>query len=130
MEAESYARRSGDLLMVRPRVVGVKAIPVDDKEPRVHDMLLSEARMDQDDILIDLPPGLVVESLPEPVDIDLGFAAYRSRAEVSGSQLKYTRTFELRELRLPAEKVAGFNQLNAAIARDERALVILKRTAK
>lgn len=128
--ADAYARRAGELLMVRPRVLGSKAESIDDDGgSRRHDMLFTEARMDQDEVSIELPAGFVVESLPDPVDIDVGFAAYRSRTEVTGSELKFTRTYELRELRIPADQVAEFRRLNQAIARDERAVAVLKSTA-
>lgn len=125
--ADAYARRSGDLLSFRPRVVGNKAEPLDGKAGRVHDVILPEARMDEDEVVIDLPEGFTVDSIPDAVDMDVGVAAYRSRTEVLGTQLKYTRTYELRELRVPVAKAAEFQRLNAAIKQDERAMVILKR---
>ena len=124
--ADAYARRSGELLMVRPRVVGTKAEQFPTQAERRHDMLFPEARLDQDEILIELPAGFTVDSLPEPMDIDVGFAAYRSRTELAGTALKYTRSYELRELRITAAQVAEFQRLHAAIARDERAVAILK----
>jgi transglutaminase-like putative cysteine protease len=127
--ADAYARRAGELLMVRPRVLGSKAEQFGASTTRVHDMLFPEARLDQDEILIELPPGFTVDSLPEPVDIDVGFAAYRSRTELAGAALKYTRSYELRELRITAAQVAEFQRLHAAIARDERAMAILKAPA-
>jgi hypothetical protein len=129
ISATSYARRAGDLLMVRPRVLGVQAITLPDQDkPRVHDLLLQEPRLHQDEIIMDLPAGYVVDSLPPPVEMDAGFATYRSRSEVTGSQLKYTRSCEVRSLVVPAEKMADFLRLNREIARDERAVVVLKKS--
>ncbi|MEO8314100.1 MAG: DUF3857 domain-containing protein [Pseudomonadota bacterium] len=128
ISAPSYARRSGDLLMVRPRVVGIQAATLpNDGKPRVYDLLMQEPKIDQDEIVIDLPAGFVVDSLPQPVDVDTGFAVYRSRAEVIGSQLKYTRSYEVRALLVPAAKIEEFRRLHSEIARDERAVVVLKK---
>jgi hypothetical protein len=126
--ASSYARRSGDLLMVRPRVLGVIAttLPGDDK-PRVHDLLLTEPVLHQDEFVIELPAGYLVESLPDPVELDVGFAVYRSRSEVSGNRLTYTRSFEVRALTVPVAKIGEFRRINSEIARDERAVVVLKK---
>jgi hypothetical protein len=127
--APSYARRSGDLLMVRPRVLGVHAFIIPEDKPRVHDLVLSEPRLHQDEVLIELPAGYVVESLPPPVELDTGFATYRSRSDVSGSQLKYTRSYEVRDLLVPVARIEEYRRLHLAIARDERAVVVLRKAA-
>jgi hypothetical protein len=130
LSAESYARRSGDLLMLRPRVLGTNAydLPGEDRK-RVHDLILTEQRVNRDEFLITLPPGYMVESLPLQVEMDVGFATYRSRTEVAGPQLKYTRSLEVRALLVPAAGVEDFRRLNREILRDERAVVVLKRAA-
>jgi hypothetical protein len=125
--AESYARRAGNLLMVRPRLLGIKTqqLPADDAA-RVHDLMVSESRLDHDEYVIELPAGYALESLPQPVDVDVGFAAYRSRTELVGSQLRYSRSYEVRELLVPAARVEDYRRLQREIARDERAVVLLK----
>jgi hypothetical protein len=130
ISAPSYARRTGELLVVRPRVVGVEAanLPGEGK-PRVHDLLLVEPKVNQDEFVIDLPAGYVVESLPPPVEVDTGFAVYRSRTEVTGSQLRYTRSYEVRALTVPAARIADYRRLQSEIARDERAVAVLKKAA-
>ncbi len=131
LKADAYATRAADLLMVRPRVLGVIAEDLSgERSTRIHEISFAEIRADRDEISISLPPGYVVESVPEPVEVDIGFAAYRSRVEVAGSQLKYTRSFELRELQVPAAKFEDYRGLHRAIARDERAVVVLKAAAK
>jgi hypothetical protein len=128
ISAASYARRSGDLLMVRPRVLGIHAATLANQDkPRVHDLMLSEPRLHQDEVVIDLPAGYTVDSLPPPLEVEAGFAIYRSRSEVTGSQLKYTRSYEVRDLLVPAAKVVDFLRLHREIARDERAVVVLKK---
>ena len=39
-----------------------------------------------------------------PVDADYGFAAYHSKTEASGSVIRYTRTYEIKELSVPVSK--------------------------
>jgi hypothetical protein len=129
ISAASYARRAGELLMVRPRVLGIHAVTLPDQDkPRVHDLILSEPRLHTDEILIELPAGYVVDSLPQPLQLDVGFAAYRSRCEVVGSQLKFTRSYEVRDLLVPVAKIADYYRLHREIARDERAVVVLKKS--
>jgi hypothetical protein len=125
--ASSYARRAGDLLMVRPRVLGVHAFILPEEKPRVHDLVLSEPRLHSDEVVIDLPAGYVVESLPPPVEVDAGFAVYRSVSAVNGAQLRYTRSYEVRALQVPAANIDAYRRLHREIARDERAVVVLKK---
>lgn len=125
--AGSYARLAGNLLMVRPRLLGLRAqqLPGDDAT-RVHDFLITESRLDQDEVVIDLPAGYTLDSLPQPVNLDVGFAVYRSRTELEGSRLRYSRSYEVRELLVPAARVEDYRRLQREIARDERAVVLLK----
>lgn len=127
--APAYARRSGELLIVRPRVLGVESLDLPGEgRPRIHDLMLIEPLVNVDEIVIELPAGYGVDSLPQPVELDAGFASYRSRTEVNGSELKYTRTLEVRALQVPAARIEEFRQLQREIARDERAVVMLKKT--
>jgi hypothetical protein len=129
-ESQSYGRRAGELLTLRPRVVGRKADPLPESDtPRMHELEFLEAHLDRDEIQIQLPAGYLVDSLPDPVDLDVGFAAYHSRTEVAGNVLRYTRTYELRELKIPASQAGEYRRLHQAIARDERAVAVLKSSA-
>lgn len=127
LTASAYARRSGDLVMLRPRLLGTKAEQLpDEKTARVHDFLLGEVRTDHDEFVIELPAGYMPDSVPDPVEVDLGFAAYRSRTEINGTTLRYSRTYEVREPLLPAARLEEYRRLHREIARDERAVVLLK----
>jgi hypothetical protein len=70
-----------------------------------------------------------VDDLPPPVDADYGFASYHSKTEVTGSMLKYTRTFEVKELSVPLNKVEELKKLYRIIAGDERNTAVLKPAA-
>lgn len=126
--ANGYARRSGDLLVLRPRLMGSKVdqLPVEEGAGRLHDFMLGEMRLDQDELVIELPPGYAADSLPDALEMDLGFVAYRSRTEVDGTRLRYSRSYEVREPRVPAARYAEYQRMNREIARDERAVVLLK----
>lgn len=126
-EAGAYASHAGDLLLVRPRVVGVVAEDLsEEKPPRVHDLSFAGVGSEQDEFTIELPAGYVVDELPQPLDVDIGFAAYHSRVKVEGTRLKYTRSFELRDLAAPAAQFEKYRQFQLDIARDERAVAIFK----
>jgi hypothetical protein len=126
LSAGGYAKSMGPLLMVRPRVLGRLNIDTDHK-PRTVPINLNETMQATDEYSIELPPGYTVDELPDPVKLDLGFAAYQSAVEVKGNTLHYTRTFTVREVTLPADRYADVQKLAGAIAADEENRAVLKK---
>src|SRR6267378_2798331 len=128
--AENYAKNAGNLMLVRPRVLGSKSSDLlETKEPRQYPVEMPGPSRDTDTFEIALPAGYEVDDLPPPVDADYGFASYHSKTEVAGNTLKYTRTFEVKELSVPLSKVEELKKLYRMIAGDERNTAVLKPVA-
>ena len=126
-EATNYAKNAGDLLLVRPRVIGVKAEgTLETSEPRQFPVEFEGPVQDTDTFEITLPEGYVVDDLPPPVDADFGFASYHSKTEVKGNVIGYTRTFEVKDLSVPVSKAADLKKFYRIIASDERNTAVLK----
>jgi hypothetical protein len=126
LSADRYARQMGPLLMVRPRVVGSVALNTDHK-PRTVPINLNETMQATDEYSIELPAGYVVDEIPEPVKLDLGFAAYQSALELKGNTLHYTRTYTVRQVTVPADRYADVQKLASVIAADEDSRAVLKK---
>jgi transglutaminase-like putative cysteine protease len=126
LDVDRYARATGPLLMVRPRVLGNEAPRIDHK-PRTVPIDLTETMQANDEYDIELPAGYVVDELPDPVHLDLGFASYESKSQVKGSILHYSRTYTVREVTLPPEKYSDLQKLAGVIATDEQSRAILKK---
>ena len=126
LEASHFARFTGPLLMVRPRVLGSYELDVD-RKPRHVEIDLEQTMQGTDEYDIELPQGYVVDELPDPVKIDVGFASYVSSTELHGRVLHYSRTYTVKQVTVPATKYAEVQQLAAAIAADEDSQAILKR---
>jgi Domain of Unknown Function with PDB structure (DUF3857)/Transglutaminase-like superfamily len=125
--AENYAKPAGDLLLVRPRVIGNKSSDLlETKEPRRFPVEFDGPSLDSDVFEITLPAGYEVDDLPPPVNADYGFASYHSKAEVTGNVLRYARTFEVKELSVPLSKIEDLKKLYRIIASDERNTAVLK----
>ena len=125
--ANSYAKTAGDLLIVRPRTIGSKGSSVlETKEPRQYPLEFEGPARDTDKFEIALPAGYEVDDLPPPVDVDYTFASYHSKTEKNGNVLQYTRTFEIKELSVPVNKIEELNKLYRVIASDERNTAVLK----
>ena len=128
--SENYAKTAGNLLLVRPRVLGSKSSDLlETKEPRKYPVEFDGPSRDTDTFEIMMPAGYEVDDLPPPINADYSFASYHSKTEVNGNTLKYTRTFEVKELSVPLSKVDDLKKLYRIIAGDERNTAVLKSAA-
>jgi len=125
--AQNYAKNAGGLLLVRPRVLGVKTSGIlETKEPRRFPVEFEGPSSDTDTFDITIPAGYVVDDLPPAVDADYGFASYHAKTEVKGNLIHYTRTFEVKQLSVPVAKADELKKFYRIIASDERNTVVLR----
>lgn len=126
-EAQAYAKNAGGLLLVRPRVLGVKASGfLETKEPRNFPVEFEGPSRDTDTFDITIPSGYVVDDLPPAIDADYGFASYHAKTEATGNVIHYSRTLEVKELSVPVARVDDLKKFYRIIAGDERNTVVLK----
>jgi hypothetical protein len=124
--AAKYAHQAGPLLLVRPRVIGSHALVFDD-EPRKFPIDLGATGRWHDCFDIALPQGLVVDETPDPVNLDVDFASYRSTITARENQLHYEREYIVRQVQIPADKAPMFRKLQSAILADEKGTAVLKK---
>ena len=126
-EARDYAKNAGGLLLVRPRVLGVKATGfLETKEPRQFPIEFAGPSRDTDNFEIAIPAGYVVDDVPPAVDADYSFASYHAKTEVNGNLIHYSRTLEVKELSVPVSRVDDLKKFYRIIAGDEGNTVVLK----
>jgi hypothetical protein len=126
-EAINYAKGAGNLLLVRPRVVGNWSSDIlEKKEPRRYPVEFGGPMKNVDTVEIKLPPGYEVDELPLAADAEYSFGSYHSKCEVKDGALVYTRTLELKELSVPVEKLDQLKKFYRIIASDERSTAVLK----
>ncbi len=129
IEVDHYARPTGALLLVRPRVIGTKLLKfLDSAETREYPIEFDEPERDTDRFDIALPEGYEIDELPPPVDLDDGFAAYHSKTEVVGRTLHYSREYRISTVSVPADKADQLRALYRVIESDERTSAVLKRS--
>ncbi len=126
--ASGYAKRAGAYLVVRPRVVGNKAVDLASKgkNPRRYPIDLQTTGLARDEFTIELPEGWTAESLTKPVALDAGFAAYSSRAEAAGRSIVYRREYRLIEPLLPASRYDEALRFFLAVGAEEQQSLLLK----
>jgi hypothetical protein len=129
--ADRYAKSAGDLLIVRARVVGQKGTDVaEGDDPRKLPVVFDDTSLQTDDFEITLPPGYTVDDLPRPTKSETEFASYSSQTQVAGNIIHYTRTYQVKQVLVPADKMDELRKFNRQIAGDERASVVLKRATQ
>ena len=130
-EARNYAKNAGGLLLVRPRVLGVKSSGIlETKDPRKFPIEFEGPSRDTDTFEIAIPAGYVVDDLPPPVDADYSFASYHAKTEVKDNHIHYSRTLEVKELSVPVARADELKKFYRIIAGDERNTVVLKMGAR
>ncbi len=128
LEVANYSKTAGDLLLLRPRLLGNEAAGfLEAPGARVHAVEFDEPERDIDTVEIQLPVGYAVDELPPATNIENGFASYHSKTEFSGRTLRYTRTLEIKKLSVPPEKADELKLFYRKVAEDERSSAVLKR---
>jgi hypothetical protein len=124
--ARQYSHQAGPLLLVRPRVVGSYAEAFDDK-PRIYPIDLDATGRWRASFDIAIPPGYVVDEIPDPVSLDLDFASYHSSVSAKGNLLHYEREYVVRQVEIPPTKASAFRHLESVILSDEKNAAVLKK---
>ncbi len=127
--AENYAKPAGNLLLVRPRVLGQKSTDLLEQKERKYPIEFPTTSLETDTFEIALPSGYTVDELPAPVEANCDFASYKSQVEVTGNLLRYSRNYTVKDVWVPTERLAELKKFYRQIADDERSSVVLKRSA-
>jgi Domain of Unknown Function with PDB structure (DUF3857)/Transglutaminase-like superfamily len=122
--ANSYAKHAGTMLLVRPRVVGSDTVDVQTGW-RKYPVQFDGTSDWRDRFSVKLPAGYKVDDLPDPINVDMGFASYHSDVKAQGDVLQYSREYIVKKLALSAADYGKLRQLEGKINADENSDVVL-----
>jgi uncharacterized protein DUF3857 len=125
--ADHYAKNTGPLLLVRPRVVGEKLGALDLSKPRHYPYEFDTPTLQTDAFEFNLPEGYRIDELPDAAQANFFFGEYNSKIENAGHQLKYSREYKINAVRVPAEKINDLGKFFHQINQDERNMAVLKK---
>ena len=125
---DSYAKSAGDLLIIRPRVVGERGSTILTGKDRKYPIEFSGTSLQSDLFDITLPAGYVVDELPKPVDVHCAYASYKSNVEVKDNILHYKRVYEVTDISVPTEKLSEVREFFYEVAAAEKSSAVLRRT--
>jgi len=124
---EGYAKTAGNLLILRPRVVGDKGSNILSGKARKYPIEFEGTTLQSDLFDITLPAGYVVDELPQPVDAKCDYASYKSNVEVKDNVLHYKRTYEIKGVMVPTEKLPEVRDFFHQVAAAEKSSAVLRR---
>ena len=124
---EGYAKTAGNLLILRPRVVGDKGSSILAGKARKYPIEFEGTTLQSDVFDITLPAGYVVDELPQPVDAKCDYASYKSNVEVKDNVLHYKRTYEIKGVVVPTEKLPEVRDFFHQVAAAEKSSAVLRR---
>ena len=126
--AKNYAKTAGELMLVRPRVLGQKARDWLEGKERKHPVEFPSASLETDMFEIALPAGFKVDELPPAVTADCGFVDYKSETKVEGNTLKYQRSTTIKSVHIPKDRLGELKAFYRRVAGDDRNSAVLRRT--
>jgi transglutaminase-like putative cysteine protease len=125
---DAYAKTAGDLLIIRPRVIGEKGSSILTGKPRKYPIEFMEATLQSDLFDITLPAGYVVDELPQGVEAKCDYASYKSDVEVKDNVLHYKRVYEIKGVVVPTEKLPEVRDFFHQVAAAEKSSAVLRRS--
>ena len=126
--APNYAQTAGDLLLVRPRVLGGKGSMLLEEKERKYPVEFDTATLQTDQFDLTLPQGYVPDELPPPVKIEYDFATYSSQVEmVIGNVLRYSRTYQVKDVVVPSSRLGDLKRFYRQILTDEASAAVFKK---
>ena len=127
LAVNGYAKHAGNLLLVRPSVVGVyQAAEFTTDKPRDYPIALGLEEDVREAYTIQLPPGFKADDLPDPVEIKSTFADFHTQVTLTDGALHSTRELTIHKMELPASALAEYKDFFEKVAAAERDEALLK----
>jgi hypothetical protein len=122
----AYGQHAGNLFLFRSCALGRKGRTLLEGKPRKEPVRFSHTASEGDVVDISLPTEYVLDEMPEAVKYDYPFATYKSETRVAEHTLHYSRSYELKDVRVPVERMEDLKKFFREISDDEHAYTILK----
>jgi hypothetical protein len=128
--ARNYAKNVGDLLLVRPRVLGAKGADTFEdqhKRERRYPVEFENLTLHTDHVEITLPRGYTADEIPEPLALDPGPVSYLSKVEIKDNVLRYDREYKIKDVSVGADRLQDLKKFYRQLAGEEQNAVVLKK---
>jgi hypothetical protein len=114
------------LLVFKPAIVSRRESLVLTEAKRTEPIVI-KATAYNESVSVRLPPGFVVDEMPDPVKLETPFGSYATTYEVKDGQLLFTRKLTQRAATIPVEQYNSVRSFFERIRAAEQAPVVLVR---
>lgn len=123
----NYIKKMGDIALLPLNFMNrLSSIP-DKVRNRKTDMCIRRSYMENDTVTYQLPKGYQVTDLPQKTELVSKFGKYISQSTQKGSEITYTRRFELTKGTFPAQDYTDFRDFLEQIATADGVVASLKK---
>jgi hypothetical protein len=126
LAAPGYAQRVAGMVLVRPRVLGVKGETTVAMAERKHGYVTDGPSVQTDEVEIKVPATVALDELPKPVTVTGPYVQYASSSTFEKGVLRYTRKYSMKAYAVEKDGIPLLNEAFAKIAADERASAVFK----
>lgn len=123
--SNSYLRRSGTLLLMPLLPFSVAPSRVAGLSERRFPLYLGVPSVRELTARFELPTGVQVDALPEPMDVDNACCRYRFRVTSGDGFLAVTETFEVKRSSVAVQEIGLWKAVDAAAAKASAAKAVL-----
>jgi hypothetical protein len=121
-----YATSAGGLFLLRPAVFQW-ALDLTQNGERTQPIEFESASRKSEVVEITLPKGWVVDELPPPLTLDSDPASYKSAIEVQGNTLRLTRSIDIKQIRVNADRTEQLKNFYRQVSANEKTRAVLKK---
>ena len=112
------------LLVFKPAIVGRRGGVFLTEAKRDQPVMLDSNSM-KETVTFNLPPGFVVDEMPDAVNLEMPFGKYTTKYEVKDNKLVFTRSLTTNRTTVPVEKYNSVKDFYTKIMAAEQAPVVL-----
>jgi hypothetical protein len=124
INAPNYATISGKRMFVIPNLVNKQNTKLETEKPRQYDIEYDHNFIDADTVLITIPQGYSIESMPKNVNITNKFGEYKAICNFEGNTIKYTRYYMRFSQRYPPSDYLELAKFYDDMAKADRAKMV------
>ncbi len=123
--ANGYASVTGKRMFIQPNIMTKTNRKLSLDSTRKYDVVLDNEYIDIDSVVVEIPAGYALESLPSNVNITSKFGKFIATTKVDNNKLYYYRTVEQKTGKFPKEDYNELVKYFETIYKADRAKVVL-----
>ncbi|SFU49786.1 protein of unknown function [Pustulibacterium marinum] len=128
LSAANYLSFSGDMGLFVPNAFNVISSTPDRYRNRTTPLYIRRGFLDKDTYEIEIPTGMKIDVLPEPITMDKEFGVYKMSVSQEGQKLIYHREYGLKAGTYPKEKYSEFRKFMRAVSKADGAKIVINKT--